>query len=76
MIRRCVADFVLVLLLVITIENDRNNNRCRDNNPKSEIRRNVKCPKFQVGRATPVSAIVSAGRDGPPYLRRVHYVAL
>src|SRR5882724_7164581 len=35
--------------------------------PKSEGRRNFKCPKFRVGRGTPLRAIVSAGMgDCPP----------
>jgi hypothetical protein len=69
MIRRCVLKLLLVLLVMIE-KRSQKNYRCGDNDaeirmPRAEGRRNVKCPKFRVGRATPVRAIVSAGRGLP-----------
>src|SRR6266513_3891294 len=69
MIRRCVLKLLLVLLIKIE-KRSQKNYRCRDNDaeirmPGTEGRRNVKCPKFHLGHATPVRAIVSAGRGLP-----------
>src|SRR6266850_7622415 len=69
MMRRCVEKLLLVLLIMIE-KRSQKNNRCRDNDaeirmPGAEDRRNVKCPKFQLGHATPVRGIVSAGRGLP-----------
>ena len=66
MIRRCVLKLLLVLLIMIE-KRWQNNYRCRDNDaeirmPGAEGRRNVKCPKFRVGRATPLRAIVFGGQ--------------
>src|SRR6266576_2172878 len=69
MIRRCVLKLLLVLLIMIE-KRSQKNYRCRDNDaeirmPGAEGRRNVKCPKFQLGHATPVRAIVSGARGLP-----------
>jgi hypothetical protein len=61
MIRRCVDKFLLVLLIVIE-KRSQKITAAAITMPKSECRRNVKCPKFQLGHATPVRAIAFGGQ--------------